>query len=144
MRKFLSVSAVPVLAVTLLTTGFNSQNVKAKTAEVTNQTSQNTTQTLLAQSTYNKSRSFFTSKKWRFARSDGSIIANSIQLNRNGSIAGYSHPNEDSWDLENGQLVFYDVNGNMTTHFDQIKKNFDGKLVLIARGHGAEHILVQL
>jgi hypothetical protein len=143
MRKLLSVSAVPVLVVALLTTGFNSQNVKAEPAKVINQTSQNTTPTLLAQATYQKSQSFFTSKKWRFARADGSIIAKSIQLNRDGSITGYYHPNEDSWGLENGQVVFYNVDGNVSTHFNQLKKNFDGKWVLSGE-NAYRHMLIQL
>ncbi|MBD2136515.1 hypothetical protein H6F32_02690 [Anabaena sp. FACHB-1237] len=98
MGKLLSVSAVPVLVVALLTTGFNSQNLKAETPKVTNQTSQNTTPTLLAQRTLR--RSFLTSRKWRFGRDNGTTIANSIRLNEDGTITGYYNQNEDHWDIE--------------------------------------------
>jgi hypothetical protein len=47
MVKLISVSSLSVLAIALLTTGFNSQSVTAKTVEI--QTSQHTKPTLLVQ-----------------------------------------------------------------------------------------------
>lgn len=62
-----------------------------------------------------------TSIIWQFGRGDGSIIAN-IQLRPNGTIGGYSHPNESRWAFENDELLFIGTNGRPTTRYNAFYK----------------------
>jgi hypothetical protein len=54
---------------------------------------------------------------WQFSRSDGTMIAERIQLLSNGSIAGYSHPNEARWGFDGDILTFYAASGAPSTRF---------------------------
>jgi len=54
---------------------------------------------------------------WRFGRTDGTVIAARITLQAGGKIQGYSHPNEDHWGLENGEVVFYNASNQAVTRF---------------------------
>jgi len=62
-----------------------------------------------------------TDKVWQFGRTDGAIVATRMQLLPDGSIAGYSHPNETRWGLEGGTLTFYDQSNQPSTRFTMIK-----------------------
>ncbi len=73
-------------------------------------------------------RSMFT-----FGRSDGAPYTDSMRLLPDGSISGYSHPNEASWSIIDEQLVFRSQQGNATTIFDTIELADDGAVVLL--GH---------
>lgn len=65
-----------------------------------------------------------TSIIWQFGRGDGSIIAN-IQLRPDGTIGGYSHPNESRWAFENDELLFIGTNGRPTTRYNAFYKEND-------------------
>ena len=68
-------------------------------------------------------RMFLSSRYWRFGRADGSLIAQNIRLRRDGTIEGYSHPNEARWGLEMGMLYFCREDGVVSTRFgiDRLK-----------------------
>jgi hypothetical protein len=61
-----------------------------------------------------------TEKTWQFSRSDGTVIASPIRLMADGSIQGYSHPNEARWGLEGDTLVFFAQDGRASTRFTTI------------------------
>ncbi|MGZ4524856.1 MAG: beta-L-arabinofuranosidase domain-containing protein [Mycobacterium sp.] len=52
-----------------------------------------------------------------FGNSDGTILAQRIRLLPDGTIDGYQHPNEHSWTLQDGYLVFIHQDGHVTTRF---------------------------
>jgi hypothetical protein len=62
-------------------------------------------------------RLFLCSREWKFSRADGSVIAEKIRFRRDGTIVGYTHPNEACWQLEMGILVFCRKDGVATTRF---------------------------
>jgi hypothetical protein len=62
-------------------------------------------------------REDITTRTWRFARSDGKIIAERVRLNEAGRMQGYYHVNEDNWLLENGLLVFRSPKNQVVTRF---------------------------
>lgn len=62
-------------------------------------------------------RMYLTSRYWRFSRADGTVLAPSIHLRRDGTIDGYSNLNEVRWALEGGLLHFYREDGVVTTRF---------------------------
>lgn len=94
-------------------------------------------------------REFLTSHRWRFRHAEGGVIAAPVRLAPSGEIEGVEHQNESRWGLEDGTLVFYDVNGQATTRFTEMKRT-DGKVVLSGRllvpGHQRVviHVLKQL
>lgn len=69
---------------------------------------------------------------WQFSRSDGSVIAERIRLGADGSIQGYSHPNEARWAFDGDILTFYDRSGRPSTRFTQ-RQSLHGKSVLSGR-----------
>jgi hypothetical protein len=68
-------------------------------------------------------RSFLTSRTWRFGRGNGTTIADSIRFNDDGTITGYYDQNEDHWDIEGTELVFYNPNNEPTTRFGTFRKD---------------------
>jgi DUF1680 family protein len=58
-----------------------------------------------------------TSGIWQFARSDGTILAEQISLLNDGSIQGYSHPNEARWGFDGDTLTFSTSGGEPSTRF---------------------------
>jgi hypothetical protein len=70
--------------------------------------------------------------RWRFGRSDGQVIAPVLVLLPDGSIGGYSHPNERGWKLKGSRLALTDINGVVTSFFDPIE--FDGRAVVMMKG----------
>ena len=76
---------------------------------------------------------------WDFGRNDGFVIAPRIRLAPRGVIDGYSHPNEDSWGIEDGDIVFYNESGRILTRFNQATV-IDGKLTLYGRFLGGGDI----
>jgi hypothetical protein len=56
---------------------------------------------------------------FKFCRTTGTLISETVILEPGGKIAGYSHPNERSWAVEDGNLVFKNGNGAITTVFDK-------------------------
>ena len=91
-----------------------------------------------------------TGKAWQFERGDGTIVAQQIFLLPDGTISGYSHPNESRWGLENnGQtLVFYNENGVASTRFTSVQ-TVEGRLVLTGQylfgaTAAATHVLREL
>ncbi len=58
---------------------------------------------------------------WVFSRADGSFIAKGLSLSSGGRINGYSHQNESSWAINDGDIVFLHENGNITTRFNKVK-----------------------
>ena len=76
---------------------------------------------------------------WDFGRTTGYVIAKNITLSSGGSIRGYSHPNEDSWGVKNGNIVFYNKDRRVMTSFDKATV-VNGKLVLSGRFLGNGNI----
>lgn len=70
---------------------------------------------------------------WDFGRTDGSVIARDIRLASNNRLVGYSNPNEDSWGISGGDIVFRNRSGNITTRFSQAKVNNSGRLMVFGR-----------
>jgi DUF1680 family protein len=58
-----------------------------------------------------------TSGVWQFSRSDGSVLAEQIKLLNDGSLQGYSHPNEARWGFDGDTLTFFTNNGAPSTRF---------------------------
>ena len=57
---------------------------------------------------------------WKFGRTDGSVIANAIKLTPTGRVTGYSNPNEFSWAIEDGNLIFRAQDGQVSTRFTSV------------------------
>jgi hypothetical protein len=57
--------------------------------------------------------------RWQYARDNGSLMTPGLQLAQNHRVAGYDNPNERTWQIDNGKLVFYDQNGTQTTQFTE-------------------------
>ena len=66
---------------------------------------------------------------WQFGRGDGTVIAAHLHLQRDGTIAGYSHPNEARWGFEGDVLVFYAHDGRTSTRFSWVSIE-DGRQIL--------------
>jgi len=87
-----------------------------------------------------------TSIRWQFSRGDGSVISTDMYLKPDGTIAGYSNPNENRWRFEGNELLFYHEDGRVSTRFNTFKKD-QGKWVISGPFQlwGAiTHILTQL
>ena len=70
-----------------------------------------------------------TEKQWRFGRMGGPVIASKILLLSGGKVEAYKHRNESRWGIENGQVVFYNVHGSVSTRFTSVETR-DGGLYL--------------
>jgi predicted O-methyltransferase YrrM len=80
-------------------------------------------------------------RRFRFKRNDGSVIAEQIMF-LSGTISGYSHPNEDNWVIEQGQLQFKNADGRMTTEFHTVNKD-DNRLTLVGSFFFDEAVVAQ-
>ena len=58
---------------------------------------------------------------FRLSREDGTYASEPIRLNCDGTIYGYSHPNESSWTFINGHVAFLNSDGVASTIFDECK-----------------------
>jgi FkbH-like protein len=56
-----------------------------------------------------------------FGRTDGVVIAR-MTLRPGGRLEGYRHPNEDSWSIRDGRLVFLNDRGEVTTIFRDVAR----------------------
>lgn len=74
-----------------------------------------------------------TTCKWKFGRTDGSIIAQQITLSSTGKIVGYSNLNENSWGINDGNVVFRNYEGFISTRFDRLEILYDDRIVLEGR-----------
>ena len=74
--------------------------------------------------------SVFANRIFSFERIDGSVISGRLQLAEDGTIAGYSHPNELTWRIEGGNLEFVNNSGAPTTIFDRVELRGDRKVFL--------------
>jgi DUF1680 family protein len=54
---------------------------------------------------------------WQFSRSNQTVIAEQVQLLSNGTIFGYSHPNEARWAFDGDVLTFFAQSGAASTRF---------------------------
>jgi DUF1680 family protein len=54
---------------------------------------------------------------WQFARSDGTVLCERLQLYPDGTIRGYSNANEVSWRLDGDALTFLSASGQPSTRF---------------------------
>jgi hypothetical protein len=68
--------------------------------------------------------------RWRFGRGDGQVITPVLVLLPDGSVSGYSHPNEFAWKLEGGRLALADINGVITSVFDPIECEGDNVVMM--------------
>ncbi len=69
---------------------------------------------------------------WDFGRDDGSVIARNIDLAKDGELVGYNNPNEHSWEINGGDIVFLNKDGKISTRFDGARVA-GGNLVLYGR-----------
>jgi FkbH-like protein len=60
-------------------------------------------------------------RSFSFGRADGVAIAR-ITLGPGGRLHGYRHPNEESWGLRDGRLVFLDERGEFSTLFEEVAR----------------------
>jgi hypothetical protein len=56
-------------------------------------------------------------------RDSGEVLSKSITFRQDGSIEGYSHPNEFKWSCANGELIFHDSTGVKTSSASTLVKN---------------------
>lgn len=75
---------------------------------------------------------FLISVYWEFRHGEGDVISPRVRLHPNGTIIGVDHPNESTWRLEDGTLVFYHESGVPSTRFTSIQRE-DGKIILSGR-----------
>jgi predicted O-methyltransferase YrrM len=85
-------------------------------------------------------------RTFRFFRIDGSFIG-IVTLAPHGTVSGYQNANEKFWSVENGSLVFANVDHVVTTVFDQIHSAnppyaFSGPF--LAQGPGTWHCLAEV
>ncbi len=80
---------------------------------------------------------------WNFGRIDGSFIS-VLKLLPNGKIEGSVHPNESTWDIQEGILKFFDDCGQVTTCFTDCMKD-DHRVTIIGAylldNQGTIHVL---
>jgi predicted O-methyltransferase YrrM len=60
-------------------------------------------------------------RSFHFRRVDGSSIGQ-VTLTAEGTISGYQHPNERTWSVEDGKLIFFGIDGAPTTIFDRVHR----------------------
>ncbi|MUG81681.1 hypothetical protein [Commensalibacter melissae] len=72
----------------------------------------------------------FEKKIFYFCRVDGVIIANNVILQNDHTIKGINCINESRWEIRENNLVFLNLNGQVTTKF-HIKINLEGKLIFL-------------
>ena len=70
--------------------------------------------------------------KFVFGNNIGDIYCEQLELLPESMIGGYQHPNENSWDIDGGCLVFRNLEGEATTNFgsswyDDSQQIFRGK-----------------
>lgn len=61
-------------------------------------------------------------RKWKFFRENGRVVSEFFQFNEDGSIAGYQHPNEKFWAIEDGVICLQNKNRKITTRFSSISR----------------------
>ncbi len=69
-------------------------------------------------------------KRWLYYTDDRLICAD-ITLLSDGSIFGYSHPNESGWRLQDGKLCFMNQNSEVSVYFSRQKTDGDQRLFFI-------------
>lgn len=74
-------------------------------------------------------REFLISRSWEFRHGEGGVISHRVRIDPNGTIIGIGHPNESTWGLEDGTLVFYHISGVPSTRFTSIRRE-QGKIIL--------------
>jgi len=81
-------------------------------------------------------KAHFLGKEFVFRRGGGEVLAKRIALLRDGSIEGYSHPNEAAWGFDERGLLFLNREGEPTTIFSKLELK-DG--LTIIHGRFLEH-----
>ena len=94
------------------------------------------------------SKEELTSITWQFGRGDGSVISNNMHLNPDGTISGYSHPNEHRWGVEGNEILFYREDSQVATRFNTFE-TVGGKWVIqgpfmFPTSYNPIHVLKQL
>lgn len=69
------------------------------------------------------------SRQWRYFSSGGSTVCDALTLAADGQIIGYSHANEASWRIEEGQLTFLNASGVPSLVFTRQTETPDGLLL---------------
>ncbi|MGF1733652.1 hypothetical protein [Photobacterium kasasachensis] len=60
-----------------------------------------------------------TTCNWELGRSDGSVISQSVALREDGTLS-YKNENEHLWEVNDGEIVFRNINGAISTRFSSI------------------------
>jgi hypothetical protein len=83
---------------------------------------------------------------FRFERNGGPVIAPLLILDDGGKILKYSHPNEASWDVQDGYLLFKRADGVVTSRFNNILASTPLELLgtFLAGEEGIQHRLVEV
>ena len=94
-------------------------------------------------------REFWISRYWEFRHDEGDVISPRVRLHPDGAITGIDHPNESTWGLEHGTLVFYHASGVPSTRFDSVrheqgKITVSGRLLLPGHKPFVIHVLEEL
>ncbi|ESQ91698.1 hypothetical protein ABAC460_04995 [Asticcacaulis sp. AC460] len=81
---------------------------------------------------------------WRFSLDRRHPTTSTLRLSEDGRILGYDHPNEARWGLEDDLLCFYNLHGEKSVRFDNVKTV--GKHTILSGKHllGASHPTLHL
>jgi hypothetical protein len=99
-----------------------------------------------ADKNFELSRAFLIQNQWTFLHAEGDVISSHVQLDPSGEIHGIDHPNESRWALENGILIFFHADGQVSTRFTHIERKegkviLSGRLLLTPPGETVIHVL---
>jgi len=84
-------------------------------------------------------------RSFAFSRADGAVIA-TITLGPAGRLHGYRHPNEESWSIRDGRVVFLNDRGEVSTVFQDVTRE-DGALRMAGAfllGAPVRHVLSEV
>ena len=73
---------------------------------------------------------FVIGRLWRFSHASGLLAAPAVRLLSDGSVGGYSHPNERSWRFHDGALEFLSHDAEVSVRWDQAERLTDGRVRL--------------
>ncbi|MBB4568989.1 acyltransferase [Rhizobium leucaenae] len=92
-------------------------------------------------------RNIILQRQWVLLRPNGDIRTSYMYFEQDGSIIGYQHVNETSWDVEGEELLFRHCSGAVTARSGVIKSDADGShLIVMMREEDASacaHVLVE-
>lgn len=70
---------------------------------------------------------------WKFQKTNGTVVANSMRLHPTGKVTVFDSQNEYKWAIVAGNLALLNKEGFITTHFNEMSLNTTGQVVLKGR-----------